>query len=165
MCPGRLVEPEASRLLARAERPDLRGRVSLSRIRQQGGLASPYARASAVVVPSLWERGGDAMLETLSSGGPGSLRRLGDLCWPSSRKAGPTRLSSTARDTGCPRWGLLRQLLREREHDARLSFWGPPGGARVAGHRWRRRAGLGAGGRARADASIGGETLLTKGAR
>ncbi|TDB77798.1 glycosyltransferase family 4 protein [Micromonospora sp. KC723] len=70
VCPGPLVEPEASRLLARADQPDLRGRVSFPGFVSTTELASLYARASAVVVPSRWEAASGAMLEAFSWGLP-----------------------------------------------------------------------------------------------
>ncbi|TDB79762.1 glycosyltransferase [Micromonospora sp. KC721] len=70
VCPGPLVEPQASRLLARADQPDLRGRVSFPGFVNTTELASLYARASAVVVPSRWEAASGAMLEAFSWGLP-----------------------------------------------------------------------------------------------
>ncbi|WP_326549517.1 glycosyltransferase [Micromonospora sp. NBC_01813] len=70
ICPGPLVEPEASRLLARAARPDLRGRVAFPGFVSLDELNTLYARADAVVVPSLWEAASGAMLEAFSWGLP-----------------------------------------------------------------------------------------------
>ncbi|KXK59501.1 hypothetical protein AWW66_23905 [Micromonospora rosaria] len=70
ICPGPLVEPEASRLLARAAQPDLRGRVSFPGFVTLDELNAIYARADAVVVPSLWEAASGAMLEAFSWGLP-----------------------------------------------------------------------------------------------
>ncbi|MET8119608.1 glycosyltransferase [Micromonospora sp. NPDC005189] len=70
ICPGPLVEPEASRLLARAALPDLRGRVSFPGFVSLDALNALYARADAVVVPSLWEAASGAMLEAFSWGLP-----------------------------------------------------------------------------------------------
>ncbi|MEU5564177.1 glycosyltransferase family 4 protein [Micromonospora musae] len=70
VCPGPLVEPEASNLRARAEQPDLRGRVSFPGFVTTDELAALYARAAAVVVPSLWEAASGAMLEAFSWGIP-----------------------------------------------------------------------------------------------
>ncbi|MFJ6197806.1 glycosyltransferase [Micromonospora sp. NPDC092111] len=70
ICPGPLVEPEAGRLLARAARPDLAGRVSFPGFVTLDELNRLYARADAVVVPSLWEAASGAMLEAFSWGLP-----------------------------------------------------------------------------------------------
>ena len=70
ICPGPLVEPEASRLLARAAQPDLRGRVSFPGFVSLDELNAIYARADAVVVPSLWEAASGAMLEAFTWGLP-----------------------------------------------------------------------------------------------
>ncbi|WP_433532406.1 glycosyltransferase [Micromonospora sp. CA-263727] len=70
ICPGPLVEPEASRLLARATLPDLRGRVSFPGFVTLAELNDIYARADAVVVPSLWEAASGTMLEAFSWGLP-----------------------------------------------------------------------------------------------
>ncbi|MEV6799308.1 glycosyltransferase [Micromonospora rifamycinica] len=70
VCPGPLVEPEASRLLARAALPDLRGRVSFPGFVTLDELNALYARADAVVIPSLWEAASGAMLEAFSWGLP-----------------------------------------------------------------------------------------------
>ncbi|MEU5550438.1 glycosyltransferase [Micromonospora sp. NPDC047793] len=70
VCPGPLVEPEASRLLARAAQPDLRGRVSFPGFVSLDDLNALYARADAVVVPSLWEAASGTMLEAFSWGLP-----------------------------------------------------------------------------------------------
>lgn len=70
ICPGPLVEPEASRLIARASRPDLAGRVSFPGFVPAGELNRLYARADAVVVPSLWEAASGAMLEAFAWGLP-----------------------------------------------------------------------------------------------
>ncbi|WFE97307.1 glycosyltransferase [Micromonospora sp. WMMD987] len=70
VCPGPLVEPDASRLLARAARPDLRGRVSFPGFVTLDELNALYARADAVVIPSLWEAASGAMLEAFSWGLP-----------------------------------------------------------------------------------------------
>ncbi|GIJ27855.1 hypothetical protein Vqi01_30170 [Micromonospora qiuiae] len=70
VCPGPLVEPEASRLLARAARPDLRGRVSFPGFVTLDELHRLYSRADAVVVPSLWEAASGAVLEAFSWGLP-----------------------------------------------------------------------------------------------
>ncbi|WCN83506.1 glycosyltransferase [Micromonospora sp. LH3U1] len=70
ICPGPLVEPEASRLLSRAALPDLRGRVSFPGFVSLDELNAIYARADAVVVPSLWEAASGAMLEAFSWGLP-----------------------------------------------------------------------------------------------
>ncbi|RQX08643.1 hypothetical protein DDE19_34600 [Micromonospora ureilytica] len=70
ICPGPLVEPEASRLLARAAQPDLHGRVSFPGFVSLDELNDIYARADAVVVPSLWEAASGAMLEAFTWGLP-----------------------------------------------------------------------------------------------
>ncbi|MEV4830078.1 glycosyltransferase [Micromonospora sp. NPDC049257] len=70
VCPGPLVEPEASRLLARAALPDLRRRVSFPGFVTLDELNALYARADAVVIPSLWEAASGAMLEAFSWGLP-----------------------------------------------------------------------------------------------
>ncbi|MET8258870.1 glycosyltransferase [Micromonospora sp. NPDC005205] len=70
ICPGPLVEPEASRLLARAAQPDLRGRISFPGFVSLDELNAIYARADAVVVPSLWEAASGAMLEAFTWGLP-----------------------------------------------------------------------------------------------
>ncbi|MEV1109123.1 glycosyltransferase [Micromonospora sp. NPDC049751] len=70
ICPGPLVEPEASRLLARAAQADLRGRVSFPGFVSLDELNAIYARADAVVVPSLWEAASGAMLEAFTWGLP-----------------------------------------------------------------------------------------------
>ncbi|MEH1031082.1 glycosyltransferase involved in cell wall biosynthesis [Micromonospora profundi] len=70
VCPGPLVEPEATRLLARAARPDLRGRVTFPGFVTLDELNKLYARAEAVVVPSLWEAASGAILEAFSWGLP-----------------------------------------------------------------------------------------------
>ena len=70
VCPGPLIEPDASRLRARAAQPDLHGRVSFPGFITSTELADLYARADAVVVPSLWEAASGAMLEAFSWGLP-----------------------------------------------------------------------------------------------
>ncbi|ROO51237.1 glycosyl transferase family 1 [Micromonospora sp. Llam0] len=70
ICPGPLVEPEASRLRARAARPDLRDRIHFPGFVTRDELNALYARADAVVVPSLWEAASGAMLEAFSWGLP-----------------------------------------------------------------------------------------------
>lgn len=70
ICPGPLVEPQASRLIARSARPDLAGRVSFPGFVTSAELDELYARADAVVVPSLWEAASGAMLEAFDRGIP-----------------------------------------------------------------------------------------------
>ncbi|MEV0806079.1 glycosyltransferase [Micromonospora sp. NPDC050200] len=70
ICPGPLVEPQASRLLQRAAMPDLAGRVSFPGFVTLDELNRLYARADAVVVPSTWEAASGAMLEAFSWGLP-----------------------------------------------------------------------------------------------
>lgn len=70
VCPGPLVQPGADRLLARADRPDLRGRVSFPGFVSVSELAALYGRAWATVVPSLWEAASGAMFESFSWGLP-----------------------------------------------------------------------------------------------
>ncbi|MDQ7908212.1 glycosyltransferase [Phytohabitans sp. ZYX-F-186] len=70
VCPGPLVEPQASALLARAAEPDLRGRVEFPGFVSVTALERLYARAGAVVVPSTWEAASGAMFEAFSWGIP-----------------------------------------------------------------------------------------------
>ncbi|RLP94451.1 glycosyltransferase [Micromonospora sp. CV4] len=131
VCPGPLVEPEASRLLARASRPDLRGRVSFPGFVSTEELASLYARASAVVVPSLWEAASGAMLEAFSWGLPvacaDSEPLLAQLDFTGADAAvfaahDPAALAAA-----------VRRLLQEREHYARASH---AAGALLAARTW-----------------------------
>jgi glycosyltransferase involved in cell wall biosynthesis len=70
VCPGPLIEPQAGMLRSRASRPDLRGRVSFPGFVPSDELASIYARAAAVVVPSGWEAASGAIFEAFSWGLP-----------------------------------------------------------------------------------------------
>jgi glycosyltransferase involved in cell wall biosynthesis len=70
VCPGPLVEPQAAALLARTRRPDVAGRVSFPGFVAVTDLADLYARASIVVVPSLWEAASGAVFEAFSWGLP-----------------------------------------------------------------------------------------------
>ena len=96
-------------------------------------LASLYARASAVVVPSLWEAASGAMLEAFSWGVPGSLRR--------TREPLLAQLDFTGADAAVfrgtrPRLPSLRpsgRVHREREHYARASR---AAGALLAARTW-----------------------------
>ncbi|WP_328650009.1 glycosyltransferase [Micromonospora sp. NBC_00330] len=168
VCPGPLVEPEASRLLARAERPDLRGRVSFPGFVSTEDLASLYARASAVVVPSLWEAASGAMLEAFSWGVPvacaDSEPLLAQLDFTGADAAvfaahDPAALAEA-----------VRRLLREREHYARASR---AAGALLAARTWQDTAAdyvavldwVRAGRPGPMPRSSFAETLLTKGAR
>ncbi|MEU8300245.1 glycosyltransferase [Micromonospora sp. NPDC048909] len=132
VCPGPLVEPEASRLCARANRPDLRGRVSFPGFVSTDELASLYARAAAVVVPSLWEAASGAMLEAFSWGLPvacaDSEPLLAQLDFTQADAAvfpahNPAALAAA-----------VRRLLQDREHYARSSR---TAGALLAERTWR----------------------------
>ena len=70
VCPGPLVEPQASELRAQVSRESLEGRVIFPGFISKDELASLYRRASAVVVPSLWEAASGAIFEAFSWGLP-----------------------------------------------------------------------------------------------
>ncbi|GIG91687.1 hypothetical protein Pen02_66230 [Plantactinospora endophytica] len=70
VCPGPLVEPQAGQLTARAAAPDLRTRVVFPGFVPVPALEQLYARATAVVVPSLWEAASGAIFEAFSWGLP-----------------------------------------------------------------------------------------------
>ncbi|AVT36135.1 glycosyltransferase [Plantactinospora sp. BB1] len=70
VCPGPLVEPQAGQLTARAGAVDLRARVVFPGFVPVPALERLYARASAVVVPSLWEAASGAIFEAFSWGLP-----------------------------------------------------------------------------------------------
>ncbi|MDG9675553.1 glycosyltransferase [Micromonospora sp. DH14] len=70
VCPGPLVEPQAGVLLSRTSQLDLRGRVSFPGFVTSDELVSIYARATAVVVPSIWEAASGAIFEAFSWGLP-----------------------------------------------------------------------------------------------
>ncbi|MEV4123042.1 glycosyltransferase [Micromonospora sp. NPDC049645] len=131
ICPGPLVEPEASRLLARAALPDLRGRVSFPGFVSLDELNAIYARADAVVVPSLWEAASGAMLEAFTWGLPvacADVEPLRDQLEFNRAEAAVFR----ARD---PRSlaDAVRQLLDDRERYAAASR---RANARLAGRTW-----------------------------
>jgi glycosyltransferase involved in cell wall biosynthesis len=131
ICPGPLVEPEASRLLARAAQPDLRGRVSFPGFVSLDELNAIYARADAVVVPSLWEAASGAMLEAFTWGLPvacADVEPLRDQLEFNRAEAAVFR----ARD---PRSlaDAVRHLLDEREHYAAASR---RANDRLAGRTW-----------------------------
>lgn len=70
VCPGPLIEPQASELRARANRSDIRGRISFPGFVSVSELANLYSRAAAVVVPSTWEAASGAIFEAFSWGLP-----------------------------------------------------------------------------------------------
>lgn len=70
VCPGPLVEPQAGLLSARAAAADLRTRVTFPGFVPVPTLDELYARAAAVVVPSLWEAASGAIFEAFSWGLP-----------------------------------------------------------------------------------------------
>ncbi|MFJ6154664.1 glycosyltransferase family 4 protein [Micromonospora profundi] len=119
VCPGPLVEPQASRLRARAARPDLRGRVSFPGFVSTEELASLYARASAVVVPSLWEAASGAMLEAFSWGLPVACADSEPLL----AQLDFTRADAAVFAAHDPAdlAAAVQRLLQDREHYARAS--------------------------------------------
>lgn len=70
VCPGPLVEPLATELLRRADKPDLKGRISLPGFVNVSDLTNLYRKAWAVVVPSTWEAASGAIFEAFSWGIP-----------------------------------------------------------------------------------------------
>ncbi|MEN3610763.1 glycosyltransferase [Plantactinospora sp. ZYX-F-223] len=70
VCPGPLVEPQAGQLTARASAAELRTRVVFPGFVPVPALEQLYARATAVVVPSLWEAASGAIFEAFSWGLP-----------------------------------------------------------------------------------------------
>jgi glycosyltransferase involved in cell wall biosynthesis len=70
VCPGPLVEPQATELAGRAAEPDLSGRVSFPGFISAAELTALYRRAWAVVVPSTWEAASGAIFEAFSWGLP-----------------------------------------------------------------------------------------------
>lgn len=70
VCPGPLVEPQASMLQKRATEQDLQGRVSFPGFVSVDELQDLYRRAWAVVVPSTWEAASGAIFEAFSWGLP-----------------------------------------------------------------------------------------------
>ncbi|MCW2638590.1 MAG: hypothetical protein JWP76_896 [Dactylosporangium sp.] len=70
VCPGPLAEPYASVLLARAAQDDMRGRVTFPGFVPTDDLEQLFARAAAVVVPSMWEAASGAVFEAFSWGLP-----------------------------------------------------------------------------------------------
>ncbi|RAO49275.1 Phosphatidylinositol alpha-mannosyltransferase [Micromonospora saelicesensis] len=132
VCPGPLVEPEASRLLARAARPDLRGRVSFPGFVSTEELASLYSRASAVVVPSLWEAASGAMLEAFSWGLPVACADSEPLL-AQLEFTGADAAVFAAQDPAALA-AAVRRLLQERQHYARASR---AAGELLAARTWR----------------------------
>ncbi|MEH0936277.1 glycosyltransferase [Micromonospora psammae] len=131
VCPGPLVEPQASRLLARAARPDLLGRVSFPGFVTVQELAELYARASAVVVPSLWEAASGAMLEAFSWGLPVACADVDPLRAQLEFTGADAAVFSAKSPESLAR--AVRRILHDRDHYAEASR---RAGARLADRTW-----------------------------
>ncbi|MEH1101420.1 glycosyltransferase [Micromonospora sp. CPCC 205561] len=131
VCPGPLVEPEASRLLARAAQPDLRGRVSFPGFVSLDQLHELYARASAVVVPSLWEAASGAMLEAFSWGLPVACADSPPLL-AQLEFTGADAAVFESRDAASLA-AAVRRVTRDRDHFVQASRRAD---ARLAGRTW-----------------------------
>ncbi|MFY1631807.1 glycosyltransferase [Solwaraspora sp. WMMB335] len=131
VCPGPLVDPQATQLRRRAAEPDLAGRVSFTGFVSEGELTALFSRADAVVVPSLWEAASGAIFEAFSWGLPVACADVaplraqvefagGDVCFfdPHSPRS--------IRDA-------IRRLRRERRRYAEASALA---GHRLAGRTW-----------------------------
>jgi glycosyltransferase involved in cell wall biosynthesis len=70
VCPGPLVEPQASRLKAKVRELSLSSRVHFPGFVSTSELSKLYAEAAAVVVPSMWEAASGAVFEAFSWGLP-----------------------------------------------------------------------------------------------
>ncbi|MFF3855566.1 glycosyltransferase [Micromonospora sp. NPDC002575] len=131
VCPGPLVEPEASRLLARAARPDLRGRVSFPGFVPLDELHRLYARADAVVVPSLWEAASGAVLEAFSWGLPVACSDAEPLLAQLEFTGAEAAVFEARNAQACA--DAIRRLLRDRDRYAEASR---RANARLAGRTW-----------------------------
>ncbi|WBB81587.1 glycosyltransferase [Micromonospora sp. WMMD882] len=131
VCPGPLVEPEASRLLARAARPDLRGRVSFPGFVPLDELHRLYARADAVVVPSRWEAASGAMLEAFSWGLPVACSDAEPLLAQLEFTGGEAAVFEAQNPRSCA--DAIRRVLRDRDRYAEASR---RANARLAGRTW-----------------------------
>lgn len=131
VCPGPLVEPEASRLLARAAEPDLAGRVSFPGFVSADDLNHLYARADAVVVPSLWEAASGAMLEAFAWGLPVACADSDPLLSQLQFTGGEATVFAHQDPEALA--DAVRRLLTDRERFAAASA---RAGERLAGRTW-----------------------------
>ncbi|MFI6266718.1 glycosyltransferase [Micromonospora sp. NPDC051006] len=131
VCPGPLLQPEAQRLLARAAEPELRGRVSFPGYVSTTQLHTLYARAAAMVMPSLWEAASGPAFEAFSWGLPlicadvEPLRAQLEFVDGEAGMFSPTDPVSLA--------NAVRRVLADREHYAAASV---RAGHRLAGRTW-----------------------------
>ncbi|MEU7848271.1 glycosyltransferase [Micromonospora parva] len=131
VCPGPLLEPEAKRLLTRVSEPDLRGRVHFPGYVSTTELHALYARATAMVMPSLWEAASGPAFEAFSWGLPlvcadvEPLRAQLEFVDGEAGMFSPTDPLSLA--------DAVRHVLADREYYAAASV---RAGRRLAGRTW-----------------------------
>ncbi len=131
VCPGPLVEPQASALLARAAQPDLRGRVHFPGFVPVEELTALFARAAAVVVPSVWEAASGAIFEAFSWGLPVACADVEPLRAQLEFSAGEACLFAPTSPNSIA--GSVRQLLADRDRYTAASL---RAGRRLATRTW-----------------------------
>ncbi len=119
VCPGPIVEPQAHQVRQRIARPDLAGRVRFPGFVPADQLADLYSRASAVVIPSVWEAASGPMFEAFSWGLPVACSDVE----PLRAQAEFARADVRFFDAHDPRSiaDTIRELLANRDHHARAS--------------------------------------------
>ncbi|MEU5564184.1 glycosyltransferase [Micromonospora musae] len=131
VCPGPLLQPEAKRLLTRITEPDLRGRVTFPGYVSTAELNGLYARANAMVMPSLWEAASGPAFEAFSWGLPLVCADVEPLRAQLAFVDGEAGLFSPTDPADLAR--AVRHVLDAREHYAAASV---RAGRRLAGRTW-----------------------------
>lgn len=130
-CPGPLVQPAAGALAAQVDAAGLGGRVSFPGFVSNTQLEQLFARAAAVVVPSLWEAASGAVFEAFSWGVPVACADVAPLRAQVEFAGGEVCFFDPASPEATA--SAIRRLLADREHYAAQSR---RAGARLAARSW-----------------------------
>jgi glycosyltransferase involved in cell wall biosynthesis len=132
VCPGPLVEPQAGRAAAEVAGRGLGDRVSFPGFVSRGELEQLFARASVVVVPSMWEAASGAVFEAFSWGLPVACADVPPLRAQIDFAGGNAAFFDPADPADMAR--AVRTVVADRERYAEASR---RAGLRLAGRSWR----------------------------